>query len=121
MVQLPPDFTEVHAQAMTRYLRGTEHLTRSEWATLRTESLPHDFYLTRLYNVTSRQWRHVAIMRAAMWNVLDGEPTLTTWEDVWTVLPGIAQVDPVGKAWVIVLYEQWKERVLQRQREGERT
>lgn len=81
----------------------------------RAEALKHDFYITRLYHPPTHGWRNVVLLRAAFWRVLDGEPTPTALDQVWQVLPGVAQVWLAAQPFVVVLYETWKERIRQRQ------
>jgi len=84
----------------------------------RSEQLRHDFYITRLYHPIAHDWRKVVLLREAFWRILDGESTPTVLEQVWQILPGVARVWLAGRLFVIVPYETWKDRVLQRQ-EGE--
>jgi hypothetical protein len=84
----------------------------------RPEELRHDFYITRLYHPPTHGWHKVVLLQEAFWRILDDEPTPTTLEQVWQILPGVALVWLTGRPFVVVSYEVWKERVRQRQ-EGE--
>lgn len=84
----------------------------------RSEQLRHDFYITRLYHPIAHDWRKVALLREAFWRILDGESTPTVLEQVWQILPGVARVWLAGRLFVIVPYETWKDRLLQRQEGG---
>jgi hypothetical protein len=77
----------------------------------RSEELRHDFYITRLYHPPTRDWRKVVLLQEAFWRILDGEPTPTTLEQVWQILPGVAQVWLTGLPFIVVSYETWKDRV----------
>ncbi|MBN1889000.1 MAG: hypothetical protein JW850_13480 [Thermoflexales bacterium] len=39
----------------------------------------------------------------------------TTYNAVWQILPGVAQITLREQEFVVVLYDQWKERVIARQ------
>jgi hypothetical protein len=84
----------------------------------RSEGLSHDFYITRLSHPLTHEWRKVVLLRESFWRILNGEPTSTTVERVWQVLPGVALVWLNQRPLVIVPYETWKDRIRQRQ-EGE--
>ncbi len=84
----------------------------------RSEGLSHDFYITRLYHLLTHDWRKVVLLKESFWRILNGEPTATTVEQAWQVLPGVALVWLNRRPFVIVPYETWKDRIRQRQ-EGE--
>ncbi len=81
----------------------------------RSEKLSLDFYITRMYYASERSWHRAVWLKPSFWRALNGEPTSTPYESIWQVLPGAAQISLRGQAFVIVLYEDWKRRVLARQ------
>ncbi|MBL7065730.1 MAG: hypothetical protein ISS49_16250 [Anaerolineae bacterium] len=86
--------------------------------TRRTEALAHDFYITRMYHANARRWYQVVWLTPAFWSLLNGEPTPVAYNFVWQVLPNVAQITLRGRHFVIVLYDEWKQRVIAQQRKG---
>ncbi len=86
--------------------------------TRRTEALAHDFYITRMYYVNARRWYRVVWVTPAFWSLLNGEPTPVAYNLIWQVLPNVAQITLRGRHFVIVLYDEWKQRVIAQQRKG---
>jgi len=86
----------------------------------RSETLEHDFYITRLYHAKAQRWYRVVWLKYPIWRLLDGEPTPIAYEAIWQVLPGVAQITLRGRKFIIVLYEEWKQRVITRQAKEER-
>lgn len=81
----------------------------------RSEALAHDFYITRMYRADTRRWHRAVWVKLWFWRVLNGEPTPTPYEIIWQVLPHAAQITLRGHRFVVVLYEEWKRRVIARQ------
>jgi hypothetical protein len=84
----------------------------------RGRGLPHDFYLTRLWNRRTRRWQEVAMLKPTFWAALDGETRPSQLEEVLDVLPDAVEIRVDTQKLVVVEYQQWKERVKVRQ--GER-
>ena len=74
-----------------------------------------DFYILRLFDTTRNRWQEVVLLKRAAWRKINGEPTVCTWEDVADVLPTAAQMELRGETLVVVPYETWKKRILEKQ------
>jgi hypothetical protein len=81
----------------------------------RGETLAHDFYITRMYHAAARQWHRVVWLKLAFWKLLDGEPTPTAYDAIWQTLPGAAMITLRSREFVVVLYAEWKRRLIARQ------
>jgi hypothetical protein len=81
----------------------------------RSARLSLDFYITRMYHAEKRRWHRAVWLKPPVWHVLNGEPISTLYDSIWQVLPATAQISLRGQTFVIVLYEDWKRRVLARQ------
>jgi len=86
-------------------------------STRRTERLSHDFYITRMYCTSAKQWYRVVWLVKAFWSLLNGKPTPVAYENIWQVLPGVAQITLHRRDFVVVLYDEWKQRIIARQTE----
>jgi hypothetical protein len=92
--------------------RGDVRTTTYFLTAARTRRLPHDFYITALYDARRRTWRRAVLLKAAMWEAIDGETTPTSLPD-W-----VRQMSEAGAfTWqdqelVVVDYTLWKETIL---------
>lgn len=86
--------------------------------TRRSESLALDFYITRMYHTSTRCWHRVVWLKPQFWRLLNGEPTPVACTAIWQVLPGVAQITLRGHDLIIVLYEEWKRRLIALQEGG---
>ncbi len=82
----------------------------------RSETLAQDFYITRMYQVALRSWQRAVWLKPHFWHDLNGSPTPVAYEDIWQVLPGVAEIALRGCKFVVVLYDDWKSRVVVRQK-----
>ncbi|MEZ4866001.1 MAG: hypothetical protein R3C14_32095 [Caldilineaceae bacterium] len=87
--------------------------------TRRSETLAHDFYITRMYHSQVRQWQRVVWLTPTFWHLLNGAPTVVEYTAIWQVLPGVAQIALRGRSFVVVLYDTWKQHLIARQ-QGEK-
>jgi len=85
----------------------------------RGRDLPHDFYITRLWNRRTHRWQKVAMLKPTFWATLDGETRPSRLEEVLDILPDVAEIRLDTQRLVVVEYEEWKERVKTRQDGGE--
>lgn len=83
----------------------------------RGRGLPHDFYLTRLWNPQAHRWQRVAILKPEVWSAMDGSARSASLEQVLDVLPDAAEIQVDTQRLVVVDYECWKEQVKARQKE----
>ncbi len=77
----------------------------------RGRSLPHDFYLTRLWNRRARRWQKVALLKPDFWAALDGETRPSPLDRVLDVLPEVARIEVDTQELIVVDYRRWKEMV----------
>lgn len=73
------------------------------------------FYIIRLFDTKNNRWLDIVMLKRDAWDKLNGEPIASDWSTVSSVLPAAAQVEIRGESLVVVLYTEWKERVLSRQ------
>jgi hypothetical protein len=83
---------------------------------VRSRGLPTDFYITRLYDRSSRAQLRVVFLKRSAWDAIDGETLPTTLAALPNVLPVVAEIEHGGQTLVVVEYGEWKTRVLKRQR-----
>jgi hypothetical protein len=88
--------------------------------TSRSQTLRHDFYITRMYHREARQWYRTVWLKLAFWQLLNGTPTPVDYHAIWQVLPGVAQITLYTRQFVVVLYEEWKQRLIARQAKGKK-
>jgi hypothetical protein len=99
--------------------RGDIRTSTYFFAVERGRILPHDFYITRLWNHRIRRWQRVAILKPAFWAALDGETRPSRLEEVLDILPEIAEIRLDTQRLVVVEYQEWKERIKTQQERGE--
>jgi hypothetical protein len=88
----------------------------------RTQTLLHDFYITRIRGQRRTQTL-VVFVQADMWQTIDGETLLVLLEQVADTLPQAARIVHQEIQLTVVEYETWKAKVKRRQdqsRENER-
>lgn len=105
---------------MVMGFRGDIRTSTYFFAVERGRSLPHDFYITRLWNRRTRRWQKVAILKPAFWTALDGETRPSRLEEVLDILPDVAEIRLDIQKLVVVEYQEWKERIKKRQERGEK-
>lgn len=82
----------------------------------RSETLAHDFYITRMYQAARQSWQRVVWLKPVFWRGLNGSPTPVAYENIWQVLPGVAEIVLRGRKFVVVPYDDWKHRIIARQK-----
>lgn len=80
----------------------------------RGRGLPHDFYITRLYE-GHRQHTMVVMLQEAAWEEIDGETVAAMLREATSHFPLPARVTLDNGTVVIADYEVWKAKVLQHQ------
>jgi hypothetical protein len=80
----------------------------------RSRKLAHDFYVTRFYE-GRRQRTWVVIMQPFAWEKINGDTIQSLLEEATQQFPSPVMVQIEDKPVVIMEYNVWKERVLQRQ------
>jgi len=104
---------------MVMGFRGDIKTSTYFFAVERGRGLPHDFYITRLWNRRTRRWQGVVMLKPAFWAALDGETRPSRLEEVLDILPDVAEIRVDTQKLVVVEYQQWKERVKKLQEGGE--
>lgn len=82
----------------------------------RTQSLLHDFYITRVYKSGKRERIWVALLKKHVWEAIDGETTPVTLSALATALPGTFRIEQDDTILIVLGYEEWKARVLRVQK-----
>jgi len=83
----------------------------------RTQVLPHDFYITRIYGQQRRRTL-VVFVQTKMWRTIDGETLLVLLEQVADTLPQAVRLVHQGVELTVVDYEIWKTKVKHCQAHG---
>ena len=99
--------------------RGDIRTSTYFFAVERGRGLPHDFYITRLWNRRTHCWQKVVILKPAFWTALDGETRPSRLGEVLDILPDVAEIRVDTQKLVVVEYQEWKERAKTRQERGE--
>ena len=94
-------------------LRGDIKSSTSFFFFARSYPLRHDFYITRLYDTSARQYRCVVIMPIASWRRINGEIDATTFPHLLESLPGPAQFTFREETLVVIAYDDWKRKMRQ--------
>jgi hypothetical protein len=76
----------------------------------RTEGI--DFFITRLYDEAKVRWLRVVFLTPAAWEAIDGDTLPATLESAASVLPAAVLLHLATATFVLVLYDDWKSRVL---------
>jgi hypothetical protein len=87
---------------------------------VRSRGLPADFYVTRLYDRPGRTLVLVVFLKRPAWDAIDGETQPATLAALPGILPAVAEIRHGGRLLIVVEYEEWKARVLERQRGEEK-
>ncbi len=87
---------------------------------VRSRGLSADFYITRLYDRPGKARLLVVFLKRPAWNAIDGKTLPTTLKALPSKLPTVAEIEHSGQTLIVVEYEEWKARVLKRQRREER-
>jgi hypothetical protein len=77
-----------------------------------------DFYITRLFS-RKRKWLLVTFLKEIMWNVINGETQLCRFDELPDVLPQPAKIQVGELTFIVVDYDVWKRKVIEKQ-SGER-
>jgi hypothetical protein len=80
-----------------------------------SQTLPAGFYITRLYDRPGRTPVLVVFLKRPAWDAIDGETQPATLAALPGILPAAAEIRRSGRPLIVVEYEEWKARVLERQ------
>jgi hypothetical protein len=83
----------------------------------RSAELPHDLYITRYYNTSTRTYHRFVILKAQHWQRINGETQAISFPNWSSVLPSPASFQYAGVQFVAVDYEQWKQKMLKYQKQ----
>jgi len=78
----------------------------------RSFPLANDFYLVRIYDVPRQTWLDIAMIKPAMWQVIDGDTVLCEVDQITQLLPTPLRVMTRNEALIVIALEDWKQRVL---------
>lgn len=106
------DFSAYDLQVMN--LRGDIKTSLYFLYAARSRRLAHDFYITRFYE-GRRQRTWVVIMQPFAWEKINGDTIQSLLEEATQQFPSPVMVQIEDRPVVIIEYNVWKERVLQRQ------
>ncbi|MDZ7291516.1 MAG: hypothetical protein ONB44_19395 [candidate division KSB1 bacterium] len=108
-------FADLTISQMTGDIKSSTYF----FSIARTSDLSHDFYITRYYDQSKRQYHWFVIMRSESWNEIDGT-TLPMIFPNWPVdFSTPVTFDFGGTDWVAVSYHIWKTKILEYQHQGE--
>jgi hypothetical protein len=82
----------------------------------RTRRLPHDFYITRVYEPRGRERILVVFLKESAWEAIDGETAPIALEALAVALPGRFRIQQNDAVLIVLDYEEWKRRVLRTQK-----
>jgi hypothetical protein len=81
--------------------------------------LQSDFFITRAYDSTKREWVTIAVLRSETWRWIDGETQAGTVQELSALLPTPVRIQIGALQLIVIPYEEWKRRVRDLQaREG---
>lgn len=81
----------------------------------RSQTLPHDFYITKLSGPQGARIM-VVFVQQGMWKVINGETVLALLEEIAATLPQAARIRHRGLELTVIDYETWKEKVQRQQK-----
>jgi hypothetical protein len=84
----------------------------------RTNILTNDFYITRLFDTDNVKWVSVVLMQERFYEVINGDTTVCNLKTCFSVLPSPARVTAFQCELIVLLYQEFKQRVLTRQQKG---
>lgn len=71
-----------------------------------------DFFITRLFDETNARWEKVVFLTPTAWAVINGRTIPVVLQEAVSVLPKAVAVEIGLETFVIILYKEWKERIL---------
>ena len=71
------------------------------------------FYILRVFDTRSRQWRRLVLLKRVAWDKIDGTTTFRTLEQALNVPAVPIETHISGEAVVVVDYALWKRHILQ--------
>jgi hypothetical protein len=86
--------------------------------TVRSASLPHDFYVSRYYDPAARQRHRMVILKHRVWEQINGETHSTSFPHWPNLLLHPLRFAFAGQELIAVDYGVWKEKVRQYQQRG---
>ena len=73
-----------------------------------------DFFITRLFDETNARWEKVVFLTPTAWAVINGRTILVALQKAVSVFPNAVSVEIGLETFVIILYNEWKERILKK-------
>jgi hypothetical protein len=88
-------------------------------ATARTQTLRHDFYITRLYDPEQRQRIWAVIMQPEVWAAINGKTQAADLGQAHRRFPAVSHFYHRSRRLVVAAYQVWKAKILIYQRGAE--
>jgi hypothetical protein len=85
----------------------------------RSFPLTCDFYITRIYHGAEQRYVRIALLTGEAWRRIDGDTVSGDLARAPSLLPQVVGITFLGYDLIVVDYEVWKQKILQRQREGD--
>lgn len=79
-----------------------------------TQTTEIDFFITRLFDETNARWEKVVFLTPTAWAVINGRTILVALQKAVSVFPKVMSVEIGLETFVIILYNEWKERILKK-------
>jgi len=79
-----------------------------------TQTTEIDFFITRLFDETNARWEKVVFLTPTAWAVINGRTILVALQKAVSVFPKAVSVEIGLETFVIILYNEWKERILKK-------
>ena len=76
------------------------------------------FYIACSFDTIERRWRRLVLLKRWAWDEIDGETIFGTLEQAFGTRPVPIEIEVLGERLVVINYEEWKQRIWQRQTEG---
>jgi hypothetical protein len=84
----------------------------------RSFPLTSDFYITRIYDPTAGRYVPIVMTAREAWEHIDGDTVPGDLTHVPQLLPQVVGVVFLGYDLIVVEYQLWKQKILQRQQDG---
>ncbi len=84
-----------------------------------TQTMEIDFFITRLFDETNARWEKVVFLTPTAWAVINGRTIPVSLQEAVSVFPKAVTVDIGLETFVIILYQEWKERILNKEAQNE--
>jgi len=84
-----------------------------------TQTTEIDFFITRLFDEIKARWEKVVFLTPAAWTVINGRTIPVALQEAVSEFPKAVMVNIGLETFVIILYQEWKERILKKGAQNE--